>query len=87
MAKKRDTFIQQLRAKQEALRGPAGPKDPANMSGEELDAEIQRLDEKIRTNKELAVAAGRAELAREQRSGRSELATLFSQRRQKRPWK
>ncbi len=81
----RNDFLSQLRRRQEALRRPAEPKDPSEMTSEELDAEIAKLDEKLRANKEVAVAAGRQELE-QQRSRRTSLAPLFS-RKQRRPWK
>ena len=81
----RNDFLSQLRRRQEALRRRAEPKDPSEMSGEELEAEIKRLEEKIRANQEIAVAAGRQELE-QQRSRRSPLSAIFG-RRTRRPWK
>lgn len=50
MRRNRNQFIEGLRRKQEALR-PTAPKDPSEMSAEDLDAETQRLKEELRAEK------------------------------------
>jgi hypothetical protein len=64
--KKRNGFIEGLRRKQQAAtagRGtPPAPKDPAQMTDRELEAELQETRRGIRRLQERAVEAGRQEL-------------------------
>ena len=82
---KRNTFIEQLRAKQEAARteaeATARSKPISEMSEAELDREMERLNRELRASKEQAVEVGRQEAA-----GRGSGRIIFP-RRKKRPWK
>ncbi len=60
--RKRDTFLEGLRARREAARTEAertADKPISEISEPELDREIARLDAELRRNKEAAVEAGR----------------------------
>jgi hypothetical protein len=69
--------------REEAAAQPPGPKDPSQMSEEELDRETERLEKEIRGSKEQLVRA-----AREERSAVTQpRRVLLPNKRRRRYWK
>jgi hypothetical protein len=77
--KKRNTFIENIRAAQEAARTEPAAKNPSEMTPDELEAEIRRLEREIRETEEEAAHLGREEVAR--RSRPASFGTIFKRNR------
>jgi hypothetical protein len=84
--RKRNSFIEQLRRKQQAAQPPPA-KPISEMSEQELDQEEARLRTKIRNLREQGVDAGRETV--EASSGTSSALADFlaNRRKRRRPWK
>ena len=84
MTNRGNRFLENLRAKQEAVRAvpnPTADKPISEMTSNELDQEAARLEAELRRSKEQAVEVGRQEVA-----GRGSGRPIFP-RRTRRPWK
>jgi hypothetical protein len=91
MTGRKDSYLAQLqRRREEAIRTTeeaASTKAPTEMTEDELEAEIKRLDRELRDSREEVVRVGREELAARSSATLGDVLRDKSRSRRKRPWK